>query len=123
VLFLPPSFSFDLIARKKLHLTPAQVKQLYLNDASKPFFKAASEFMCSGPVLCLALRKNSALTDLHALVGPENPKAAKKSAPHSIRAQYGTDVNRNAIHCPASIATNSREVALLFGEFNFDLLG
>lgn len=114
---------FELIARKKLQLTMTQIRTLYLADVAKPFFKAASEFLASGPVICLALRKNAAITDLQNLVGPDNPKLAKKSHPSSIRAQFGTDVNRNAIHCPTSTASNAREVGLIFGEFNFDLLG
>lgn len=114
--------SFELIARKKLQLTAPMVKTLYQADVGKPFFKAASEFLLSGPVICLALRKALAITELNNLCGPDNPKVAKKSHPNSIRAQFGTDVNRNAIHCPTSIATNAREVGLIFGEYNFELL-
>jgi nucleoside-diphosphate kinase len=113
---------FELIARKKVKLTPAQVKVLYATESTKQSFKSLSEFMTSAPVLCLAVRRNHALTELQTLLGPENPKVAKKSHPNSLRSVYGTDPMKNAVHCADNLTNNTRDVALIFGEYNFDLL-
>lgn len=113
---------FELVARKKLKLTPQQVKILYAHEQDKPYFKALLDFMTSGPVIGLALRKNFAVTQLLTVAGPTNPRTAKKTHPNSLRAIYGTDMQRNAVEASETIQHAANELALIFPEYNFDLL-
>jgi len=62
----------------------------------------------------LALRKVDAIAEWRLTCGPTKTEEAKKSAPNSMRALFGTDGQRNACHGSDSVASASRELGLLF---------
>ena len=51
-----------------------------------------------------------------ALLGPGDPVAARREAPLSLRARFGSDRQRNAAHGADSGTAARREIELLFGE-------
>ena len=92
-----------------------QAEEFYAEHTDKPFFEALVQFMCSGPLVALALYKSTAIMDWRALAGPTNSLTAKEAAPGSLRAQFGTDGTRNAVHGSDSTAAAARELAFHFG--------
>ena len=50
------------------------------------------------------------------LIGPTNSQDAKKEAPYSLRALFGTDAMRNGIHGSASGADFHQESELFFSK-------
>jgi len=70
--------------------------------------------LISGPVLALALRKTNAIKDWRTLCGPTNSLVAKKDDPNSLRALYGTDNTRNAVHGSVSVSSANRELGIIF---------
>lgn len=48
------------------------------------------------------------------LAGPTNSTAAKESAPNSLRALYGTDGTKNAVHGSDSLASAFLEINFCF---------
>jgi len=55
--------------------------------------------------------------ELRKLVGPHDPEIAKNLRPKSLRAKYGIDRIRNAVHC-----TDLDEDGVLECEYFFSLL-
>eukprot|EP01063_Lacrimia_lanifica_P018613 TRINITY_DN25515_c0_g1_i1.p1 TRINITY_DN25515_c0_g1~~TRINITY_DN25515_c0_g1_i1.p1 ORF type:complete len:350 (+),score=142.33 TRINITY_DN25515_c0_g1_i1:75-1124(+) len=71
--------------------------------------------MLSGTVLSVVLRRSSAVAELLRLVGPPNVAEAKKTAPESFRALYGTDDIANAVYCSPTKDQARRDVVLMLG--------
>jgi nucleoside-diphosphate kinase len=61
------------------------------------------EHICSGPVIALAISNPSSPTrvvqDFREFCGPLEPSLAKLLRPRSLRALFGKDSVRNAVHC------------------------
>ena len=71
--------------------------------------------MSSGPIKVLALASDAnAVTKWRDLIGPTNPQKALEAAPQSLRALYGSDVTRNAVHGSDSVFSALRELAFFF---------
>merc|ERR1712080_789580 len=65
--------------------------------------------------VAMELVGDKAVLKMQALSGPQDPDQAKAEAPRSIRAIYGTDSIRNAIHCSANQAAAEAEIDFFFG--------
>lgn len=57
------------------------------------------EEITSGPCLAIQIIGENAVENLRAICGPRDSKVAKLIRPKSIRAKYGIDSVRNAVHC------------------------
>lgn len=65
--------------------------------------------MGSDVVTGMELVKENAVASFRDLMGPTNSQDAKQQAPRSIRALFGTDSMRNAIHGSSSSSEYNRE--------------
>lgn len=54
--------------------------------------------LTSGPVLVLVLQRENAVRKLLSLLGPNNPKEAKKKNEFLWRGMFGVDPINNALH-------------------------
>ncbi len=79
----------------------------------KPFFEGLIKFMTSGPIVALLLERENAIKTLRKLVGPTDPIEAP---PCTIRALYGTNVRRNAVHASDSPESAKFEIEFIFGQ-------
>ena len=70
--------------------------------------------MTSGEIYALKLEKCDAIKAWRALMGPTNSETARKDAPNSIRALFGTDVQQNATHGSDSEKSAERELKFFF---------
>lgn len=74
-------------------------EQFYQEHRGKPFFTDLCAFMMSDVVTGMELVAADAITNFRHVMGPSvSIEEAKRDAPHSIRARFGTDTIRNAIH-------------------------
>ncbi|PKN47945.1 MAG: nucleoside-diphosphate kinase [Deltaproteobacteria bacterium HGW-Deltaproteobacteria-17] len=99
-------------ALELMHLTPAQARGFYRVHVEKPFFPVLLEFMTSGPVVAMVLEGSAAITRWRALMGPTDPSRAE---PEALRARFGTDITRNAVHGSDAHDTADAEIAYMFG--------
>jgi nucleoside-diphosphate kinase len=72
---------------------------------------------CAGACLVMEVRQEDAVNSFRQLVGPHDPEVAKHLRPNTLRAKYGLDRVRNAVHC-----TDLPEDGLLEVEYFFNIL-
>jgi len=104
---------FRLRGMRLLHLTRSQAERFYAVHRERPFFGELVDFMCSGPVVVMALEKENAVQAWRDMMGPTNSKDAPKG---TIRGDFGTDVGENAVHGSDSPESARTEVAFFFAD-------
>ena len=105
---------FTTVCLRTEQLLLKDVQQFYNEHAERPFFQSMCERLSSAPVLLMALRRidgQEAPLSFRALLGATNPKDA---APGTIRAQFGRDLDNNAVHGSDSAESAWRELSLFF---------
>jgi nucleoside-diphosphate kinase len=107
---------FKIRAMKMLRLSQAQAEGFYAVHRDRPFFQSLVQFMTSGPVVVMALEKENAVVEWRNLMGPTNSKEAK---PGTLRADFGTDIERNAVHGSDSKDNAAIELSYFFNRLEF----
>ncbi|OAE25930.1 hypothetical protein AXG93_1712s1080 [Marchantia polymorpha subsp. ruderalis] len=79
-------------------LSRGQAKDFYKAHMDKPFFEELANHMSSGPCVAMELVAEDAIAKWRLLLGPTSTEVARMKAPSSIRANFGTDSTRNAVH-------------------------
>ncbi len=102
---------FAILALRRLHLTQAQAEAFYAVHRERPFFASLVKFMTEGPVWVMALEREDAVAHLRAVMGATNPANAE---PGTIRADYASSIERNAIHGSDSPENAAIELAFFF---------
>src|SRR5436190_11276778 len=69
---------FDIMRLHKVHLDEETAHEFYAEHKDKPFFNELVEFICSGPVIIMALSKENAIKEWRALMGATDSKKAEK---------------------------------------------
>jgi nucleoside-diphosphate kinase len=101
-----------------MRLSPEQAKAFYAVHAERPFYGSLVEFMTSGPVMPVALERAGAVARLRQVMGATD---VAKAEPGTIRALYGTSIERNAIHGSDSPENAAIELAFFFSRY--ELIG
>ena len=102
-----------IVAAKMKHLTREEAEGFYAVHKERPFFADLVKFMTSGPVMIQVLEGEDAVAKNRGLMGATNPKEA---APGTIRADFASSIDANAVHGSDSLANAAIEVAYFFGE-------
>jgi nucleoside-diphosphate kinase len=102
-----------IVAAKMLHLTREQAEGFYAVHRERPFYKDLVEFMTSGPVMVQVLEGENAIMKNRELMGATNPQDAD---PGTIRADFATTVDENAVHGSDGPDTAKQEIAFFFGD-------
>lgn len=100
-----------IVAAKMLHLSQEQAEGFYAEHKERPFFKDLVEFMTSGPVVVQVLEGEDAIAKNRDLMGATNPKEAE---PGTIRADFASSIDANAVHGSDSPASAEREIGYFF---------
>ena len=100
-----------IIAARMKQLSRAEVEGFYAVHRERPFFKALVDFMISGPVMIQALEGENAVLKHRDLMGATNPKEA---APGTIRADFASSIDANAVHGSDAVDTAKNEIAYFF---------
>jgi len=105
---------FTVLASQTVEMSAAVAAEFYKEHSGREFFKGLVDFMSSGPALALVLMRPGAISAWRALLGPTDAAKAKTDAPLSLRANFGTNGQRNACHGSDSSASAAREAGLFF---------
>ncbi len=101
----------SVIAAKMMHLSQEQAKGFYAVHKERPFFQELVEFMTSGPVLIMVLAGENAVARNREIMGATDPS---KATAGTIRADFATSIERNAVHGSDSLANAKTEIAFFF---------
>ncbi len=102
---------FNILSAKLLKMTVVQAEGFYSIHKDKPFFKDLIAFMTSGPCMVLALKKDNAVASWRKTIGATNPQDA---AENTIRRDFATSVQENAVHGSDSDENAEKEIAFFF---------
>ena len=102
-----------IVAMKMLHMDGTMAEKHYAVHKGKPFFDSLVRFMTSAPIMALVLEGEGAVDRIRREMGATDPA---KAEPGTIRAEFGQDVQRNAVHGSDSPETAEKEIALFFSE-------
>lgn len=102
-----------IVAAKMMHLTQEQAEGFYAEHKERPFFNDLVAFMTSGPVVVQVLEGSGAILKNRDLMGATNPKEAEAG---TIRADFASSIDANAVHGSDSAASAEREIAYFFND-------
>ena len=103
---------FTITKKKEMHIDEDMAKLHYAEHHDKPFFNDLIEFITSGPVVAMELEGEEAVSRLREIMGATNPSDAE---PDTIRAKYGTELEKNVVHGSDSPESAERELNIFFG--------
>ena len=102
-----------VVAIKSMWLTTSQAEAFYGVHRERPFFRDLVTFMTSGPIVVQVLEGRDAIATNRQLMGATDPKKADAG---TIRADFGANIEANAVHGSDSAQTAAEEVAFFFSQ-------
>lgn len=93
-------------------LTQEEAEGFYAEHKERPFFADLVKFMTSGPVVVQVLEGENAIALNRELMGATNPQEAAEG---TIRRDFASSIDANAVHGSDSPASAEREIAYFFG--------
>ena len=100
---------FSILKEKKIQIEKSEAEKFYKVHETKPFYNDLCNYLSSGPIVVMILKKDNAVIENRYLMGATNPKDAKDG---TIRKKYGISIDKNSVH-----GSDSPENALI--EINF----
>ena len=102
---------FQITNMKLLSLNKELAEKFYSIHKERPFFENLCEYMCSGPIIVMSLKKENAVEEFRKLIGSTNPENAEEG---TIRKLYATSIESNAIHGSDSDENAAKEIVFFF---------
>ena len=103
--------SFEILKEKKVKLEKKEAEEFYKVHETKPFYNDLCNYLSSGPVLVMVLKKENAIAENRELMGATNPQDA---APGTIRKEFGISIDKNSIHGSDSKDNAEKEISFFF---------
>jgi len=100
-----------IVAMKMLQLDQAKAEGFYAVHRERPFFKDLVKFMTSGPVVVSVLEGDDAVARYRKLMGATDPAKADAG---TLRKQFASNIEQNAVHGSDSAENARSEVAYFF---------
>jgi nucleoside-diphosphate kinase len=100
-----------IVAAKMLHFSREQAQAFYAVHKARPFYDELVDFMTSGPVMVQVLEGENAIEKNREVMGATNPQEAAEG---TIRADFASSIDENAVHGSDGPDTARTEVAFFF---------
>jgi len=101
-----------VVAMRMVRLSLRQAEGFYAVHRERPFFGDLTAFMSSGPIVALVLEGEGAIPRWRELMGATDPA---KAADGTLRKEFATNIERNAVHGSDAPETAAEEIAYHFG--------
>ena len=102
---------FEIAAMKLLHLSKEEAEGFYVVHKDKPFYDSLTDFMSSGPIVVMILEREEAINNWRRVMGATDPA---KADPGTIRKEFATSIESNAIHGSDAPETARFEIGYFF---------
>jgi len=102
---------FTILAAKLAHLSLAEARGFYYVHRQRPFYDSLCAFMTQGPCFLMALEGDTAIQRWRDLMGATDPA---KAAAGTIRKEFASSIEANAVHGSDSPEAAAIEIAYFF---------
>ena len=102
---------FNIFKEKKIQIEKSEAEKFYKVHETKPFYNDLCNYLSSGPVLVMILKKNNAIAENRKLMGATNPHDAD---PGTIRKEFGISIDKNSVHGSDSRENAEKEISFFF---------
>ena len=103
--------NLSILNSKKLHISKDEAAEFYKVHQSKPFYDQLCNYLSSGPVLVMVLKKENAIADNRKIMGATNPQEADQG---TIRKEFGISIDKNSVHGSDSKENAEKEINFFF---------
>jgi len=100
-----------VLAAKLVRLSAAQSGGFYIVHKERPFYQSLCAFMTEGPCMPMVLEGENAIARLRELMGATDPV---KAAPGTIRKDFASSIEANAVHGSDSAESAAFEIPYFF---------
>jgi nucleoside-diphosphate kinase len=102
---------FEIMEMKMVRLTKDGARAFYAIHKGKPFFEGLTDFMSSGGIVVMALKRENAIAHWRRVMGETDPARAQVG---TLRRTYGFSIERNAVHGSDTPQTAETEIGYFF---------
>jgi len=102
---------FTVLAIKMIRMTETDAAGFYAVHRERPFFKSLCTFMTRGPSIPMVLEGDNGIQRWRDLMGATDPA---KAAAGTIRKEFASSIEANAVHGSDAPATAAFEIAYFF---------
>ena len=99
------------VAMRMQHLSQREAEGFYAVHKERPFYNDLVKFMTEGPVIVQVLEGENAIAKNRQVMGATNPEKADAG---TIRKEFATNIERNAVHGSDAPETAKEEIAFFF---------
>ncbi len=100
-----------VVAARLTRLDKERAEAFYEVHRERPFFDSLTDYMSKGPILVSVLEGDGAIARNREIMGATDPAKAEAG---TIRKDWGTDVEANAVHGSDAPETAAAEIAFFF---------
>jgi nucleoside-diphosphate kinase len=102
---------FKILAAKLIRMSFDDAAGFYAVHHQRPFFKSLCTFMTQGPCIPMVLEADNAIQRWRELMGATDPA---KAAAGTIRKEFASSIESNAVHGSDAPETAATEIAYFF---------
>jgi nucleoside-diphosphate kinase len=102
---------FTILALKMTRLSFEDAAGFYAVHRARPFFESLCTFMTRGPCIPMVLEREGAIQRWRDVMGATDPA---KAAAGTIRKEFATSIEANAVHGSDAAETAAWEIAYFF---------
>ena len=103
--------NFQITRQKKVKLEKKEAEIFYKVHETKPFYNALCNYLSSGPIVVMVLKKQNAILDNRKLMGATDPLKAEVG---TIRKEFGISIDKNSVHGSDSPENAKTEIDFFF---------
>jgi nucleoside-diphosphate kinase len=106
---------FTVIAARMIRMTEEDAAGFYAVHRARPFFQSLCAFMTQGPCIPMVLEADNAIQRWRDLMGATDPA---KAAAGTIRKDFASSIEANAVHGSDAPQTAAFEIAYFFSSLD-----
>ena len=103
--------NFQITRQKKVKLEKKEAEIFYKVHETKPFYNELCNYLSSGPIVVMVLKKQNAILDNRKLMGATDPLKAEVG---TIRKEFGISIDKNSVHGSDSPENAKTEIDFFF---------